>query len=197
MPTSTRVPCTPLPTGLSYTSYTTQTTPSRQAPASALTMSARQEPTAPGTASMLGRALRHTLATSSSQGCVKMAPGDQMKKAMCTARPSSFLHPGSRSSWLWIRHLQEGGRAAGPDTASDLLLLAMCTARPNSLYTQGQGRHGCGSGTCRWACQKTGPTQFHKTQFARTVVREPYTNVGSRVVLRVGHFSSDVGEHVT
>jgi hypothetical protein len=42
---------------------------------------------------------------SPSQPAVSVAPGCHTKKAMCTARPSSFWQPGSRSSNERMRHL--------------------------------------------------------------------------------------------
>lgn len=64
----------------------------------ARTFCARHCPTAPGVWAMLGRSLRHSWRTSSSQSEVRMASSCHTKKAMCTARPSSFWQPTSRSA---------------------------------------------------------------------------------------------------
>ena len=97
---------------------------------SILTIDARQDPTAPGVPAMLGRFFRHWVSMSLSQSEVRMAPGwwegnihlnfegahgemecphiihtSQAKKAICTARPSSFWHPDPSWSYCRIMHL--------------------------------------------------------------------------------------------
>jgi hypothetical protein len=70
-----------------------------------LTTPARHSATSPVWCSMLGRALRHTSAMSTSQTLVRMLPGIHTKKAMCTARPSSLWQPALTVSALLMRHL--------------------------------------------------------------------------------------------
>eukprot|EP00955_Chlamydomonas_euryale_P098265 365130-Chlamydomonas_euryale.AAC.16 len=68
-------------------------------------MVARQDPTAPGRLAMLARLAKHRRLMSSSQSAVRGAPGAHAKKAMWTARPSSFWQPELSVSYAPIMHL--------------------------------------------------------------------------------------------
>lgn len=69
-----------------------------------LTISCRQDPTAPGVDSKPLDWDRHCFWMSASQGAVMMPPGYHTKKAMCRERPNSRRHSSSSCSALDTRH---------------------------------------------------------------------------------------------